>query len=519
MQPFTRTNESIPSSPRRPWEQEASFHDVLYDWMDRAPWLAISAAAHVLALFIVAALIGERRPEPPAKAINTSMIQAPEELLDEPEPEVIEPIEMVEEPIDEPVIRDVEVAKTNQTNDDQTFDSPLGDDGLDNNDPFSADATNDVTGLGGGAGGGGGGGGFIDSAPGSPQLERAVGDAFKWLRAHQSDDGSWDADGFDAECGKVGDTLCSGTGKPQHDVGVTGLALLAYMGAGNTMNAGEYKAEVRAGVNWLRSMQDPDSGLIGDKSNHEFLYDHAIATLALCEATASTPSPFMKRTAQDAVNYIQRARNYGSAWRYSEPGNGQNDTSVTGWMVFALKAAEGAGLMIDRDAYAGATSWFDEVTDRTNGRVGYNERGSRSSRITGVNDEYPAEVGEGMTAVALLSRIFMGERPDDNPLLEQHADLLLTALPEWDPDGLANDMYYWYYGTYAMFQMGGKHWRKWEATILPELVATQSSRGDEKGSWEPNGPWGHAGGRVYSTALMALSIQVYYRYPNLTGTR
>ena len=81
------------------------------------------------------------------------------------------------------------------------------------------------------------------------------------------------------------------------------------------------------------------------------------------------------------------------------------------------------------------------------------------------------------------------------------------------------DHYYWYYGTYAMFQMGGKYWSKWESTLKPELVDNQDQKGDQKGSWEPNGPWGHAGGRVYSTALMALCIEVYFRYPNVTGAR
>ena len=30
----------------KPWEEEETFNDVLYDWMSRAPWLLISAALH-----------------------------------------------------------------------------------------------------------------------------------------------------------------------------------------------------------------------------------------------------------------------------------------------------------------------------------------------------------------------------------------------------------------------------------------------------------------------------------------
>lgn len=73
-------------------------------------------------------------------------------------------------------------------------------------------------------------------------------------------------------------------------------------------------------------------------------------------------------------------------------------------------------------------------------------------------------------------------------------------------------MYYWYYGSYAMFQMGGRHWKKWERALKPAVIETQRTEGAADGSWDPNGPWGHAGGRVYSTALMVLCAEVYYRY-------
>ena len=516
------TNVRVEMTLPKPWEEETTFNDVLYDWMGRAPWLAISAAAHILALFILSAFMDGANKKQQAPALQASVEATPEEIIEEPEEEEIEEIEEEIEPIEEPIIRDVEVSDHNEEDVDQPFESMVGDPDNNADSPFDSDNQNDVMGIGGGAAGKygrGGGRRNLQAARGGKALDKALKDALEWLKDHQSSDGSWDCDGFQAECGKVGDGVCDGAGKPQHDVGVTALALLAFLGEGNTTNEGVYKEQVASGVAWLRGMQDPDSGLIGDKSNHEFLYDHSIATLALCEAYYSSKNPLLKKNCQKAVNYINRARNYNSAWRYQEPGNGENDTSVTGWMVFALKAAEDAKLTIDTDAYAGAKSWFDEVTDTTNGRVGYNEVGSFSSRITGVNDNYPPQKGEGMTAVALLSRVFMGEDPDSNSMLKKHGDLLLTKLPEWDPDGLGNDMYYWYYGTYAMYQMGGKYWSQWEATLKPELVDNQTQKGDEKGSWDTNGPWGHAGGRVYSTALMALCIEVYFRYPNVAGAR
>lgn len=513
----------IDSSLPKPWEEEHTFNDVLYEWMGKAPWLAISAAAHVLVFFVLSAFPWDAFKKEQLKEITASVEATPEDIIEEPEEEEIEEVEEEIEPIEEPILKDAEVSDHNEEDVDQPFESMIGDPDMNSDSPFDSDNVNDVIGIGGGAGGkfGGRRGGRRNlRAAHGRGLDQALKDALEWLKAHQSPDGSWDTDGFMNECGKIGNTICDGPGRAQHDVGNTGLALLAFLGEGNTSDDGEYKEQVAKGIKWLRSMQDPDSGLIGEKSSHEFLYNHAIATLALCEAYYASKSPLLKGTCQKAINYINRARNPYSAWRYDEPPLGLNDTSVTGWMVFAIKSAEDAHLQIDEGAYEGAMSWIDEVTDTASGRVGYNEMGSLSSRITGVNDHYPPEKGEAMTAVGLLCRIFMGQDdPKENPILKKHGELMLRKLPEWDPDGFGTDMYYWYYGSYAMYQLGDKYWAKWEPALKKAVVDTQRKDGDEKGSWDPVGPWGFAGGRIYSTALMALCIEVYFRYPNVAGAR
>ena len=168
----------------------------------------------------------------------------------------------------------------------------------------------------------------------------------------------------------------------------------------------------------------------------------------------------------------------------------------------------------------GALNWIDEVTDPANGRVGYDSIGSVSSRVTGINDHYPPEKGEAMTAVGLLCRFFLGQDPDDTPIMAKHADLMLKTLPEWDPEGFGSDMYYWYYGSYAMFQMGGsRFWAPWNKALKKAVLDSQRHDGDEKGSWDPKDPWGYAGGRVYSTASMVLCLEVYFRYAQVLGAR
>ena len=191
-------------------------------------------------------------------------------------------------------------------------------------------------------------------------------------------------------------------------------------------------------------------------------------------------------------------------------------------MVFALTAAREAGIDVDPAAFDGALAWIDEVTDPASGRVGYDSYGSRSSRVVGLNDHYPVAGTEAMTAVGLLCRVFLGQDPAETPVMERHADLLLSALPVWQEDGLTNDVYYWYYGTYAMFQMGAQRsrwWTAWERALKDAVLETQRAGGDARGSWDPDGPWGHVGGRVYSTALSTLTLEVYFRYGRVLGAR
>jgi hypothetical protein len=502
------------------YASEDSFSSALYDWMSRAPWLAISTAAHLLLLLVLLAIPWEQLRQERATEIQVHAT-APEEPPFEPPPDEPEPLLDRDEPVDPellPIEDPPEIADTPVDANEPT----LGDPAFRDDSPFEAIATNAWIGIGGPPGGTKG--TRFRGRGGPPRggggTEETVERGLDWLARHQSPDGSWDCDGFSAQCGVRAATVCGDPGEPTHDVGVTGLALLAFLGDGHTTGEGAYRDTVARGIAWLKSMQDPDTGLIGARTGHGFLYDHAIATLAICEAYYFSRSPLLRRCAQDAANYVAFARNPYGAWRYDVPPSGDDDTSVTGWCVFALKSAEEAGLAVDRASYAGALSWLDEASDPATGRCGYDSLGSASSRIERVNDRFPADAGEAMTAVALLSRVFLGQDPDTTPMMRKHAELLRKKLPRWDPDGLSIDLYYWYYGSYAMYQLGGRDWEVWNKALKDAVVGSQRKDGDEKGSWDaaPDA-WGFSGGRVYTTALGVLCLEVYYRYARVLGGR
>ena len=104
-----------------------------------------------------------------------------------------------------------------------------------------------------------------------------------------------------------------------------------------------------------------------------------------------------------------------------------------------------------------------------------------------------------MTGVGLLTRFFLGQSPDDEPKMKKHGDVMLRRLPKWKKgtkDFAECDMYYWYYATYAMYQLGGEHWKKWKGAMEDAIVKNirPSGDGDYAGSWDPVGPWGYQGG-------------------------
>jgi len=341
---------------------------------------------------------------------------------------------------------------------------------------------------------------------------KAVESGLHWLAQHQDDDGKWDADEFMKHDGTTPAT--DGPGNATHDVGVTGLALLAFLGEGNTLRAGPHRANVKKAVHWLRGQQQ-DNGLIGTNASHDFIYDHAIATTAMCEAYGLSQYDVLKAPAQRALDYLEAHRNPYMVWRY-QPRDNDNDTSVTTWCLMACRSGSEFGLKVNSNVFQLGSAWLDQVTETESGRVGYTKAGERSSRFSGKHSiVFPPDKGEALTAAGLFARYLVGDTPDDTPVMTQSADLLLTRLPQWDDDG-SIDEYYWFFGSLAMYQIGGRHWDQWRERIR-KVGHQQRQDGAFSGSWDPVGVWGKSGGRVYSTALLTLALESAYRYARVLG--
>ena len=128
--------------------------------------------------------------------------------------------------------------------------------------------------------------------------------------------------------------------------------------------------------------------------------------------------------------------------------------------------------------------------------------------------QYGREPGPAMTAVGLLCRQYLAPRPT-TPTCSR-ARSTCGPIPPENSDNAIRDTYYWYYATQVMFNLGGPEWFQWNRNMRRVLIQTQCQDGCAMGSWDPERPapdiWGMKGGRLVTTTLSALTLEVYYRY-------
>lgn len=353
---------------------------------------------------------------------------------------------------------------------------------------------------------------FVGSKQPSQKTEKAIELGLIYLVRQQLPDGSWSLN-FQAN------------GRPfapreratiRSDAAATGLCLLSFLGAGYHHQNEKHDQVVNDALEFLVNHQSEDGNLYieqdEESSKSARLYTHAIACIALCEAYGMTQDPWLKDPAQRALNYIHDTQDLTrGGWRYV-PRLG-TDTSVTGWMMMALKSGQLAELETDPKTFRGIREWLQKAqTDEENSHgYAYNPLAKNiAGRLHG------RRRSKTMTAVGLLMRLYSGWKRD-RPEMILGGEYLLKNLPEiGDPQNPQRDTYYWYYATQVMFQLGGEYWEKWNEKLHPLLVDSQIETGADAGSWDPLLPipdrWAVHGGRLYVTTMNLLSLEVFYRH-------
>jgi hypothetical protein len=279
-------------------------------------------------------------------------------------------------------------------------------------------------------------------------------------------------------------------------VGATGLALLCYYGWGVRHDRkGQYQNDAIKGINWLLKQQKSNGAL----AVRGQMYAHAIATIALCEAYGLTKDPRIKPVAQKAIAYTIAAQHPAlGGWRYS-PGQ-QPDTSVTGWQFMALHSARMAGLKVPEKSFELARRWLGSMSGgKDGGLYGY---------------QAPNKISRAMVPTGMFCRQLDLVSPGDPRMLEGARFIGRYPMREANPD-----LYYVYYATLALYQHQGPVWDEWNKKLKAVLLQIQRKDGPAAGSWDLSSKMAKDGGRVISTTLATLSLEVYYRFLPMYGFR
>ena len=319
---------------------------------------------------------------------------------------------------------------------------------------------------------------------GSDATESAVLHALRWLSSQQNATGAWSATQPDAMCE---------------------LALLAFLGHGETPQSEEFGPNVRRAIDYLVKRMDQTSTQSASGCGGR-AYINGIVTYALGEATWMTFSAEAARATEKGLGFIVRGQHeHDGGWDYRYARGKRWDLSVSGWQIQALHAGHVAGVAVPAlgDALDRAASFVRDVTFK-NGKFGYSHPGAGSWAMQGAGAYCLQLLGGGQCAEvkAALRNISDNDR--------------VAWSDEHEYRGHANPAYNWYYETQAIFQSGGEMWRKWNGVMVQTLIDRQQA----DGHWDRPGSNTDAAeyASVYTTALCCLCLETYYRYPRGAGT-
>jgi hypothetical protein len=303
----------------------------------------------------------------------------------------------------------------------------------------------------------------------TPKASKAIDKGLKYLLSTQNKDGSWDSNG-----------------EGGHSVGITSLALMAFMSKAHFPGFGPHGDELNRGMKWLlkEAIKRPN-GYLGT-----VMYEHGLATLALSEMWGMCRDPddddAIQKALEKAVEVILRSQNPGGGWRYQPQADGGEDISCTMTVFHALASARQAGIVVPNETIAKVVKYLKNNHDAQTGGFAYKD---------GRNVTFPCTAGGAY--IAQLA----GQRDTEmvNAAL-RHLNTLSS--------GIITGGHYYYYGHYyaiqAKVQAGDEEYAEWYPKIRDALVSKQSAQG----AWGR----GHKQGISYETPMAIIILATPHRY-------
>jgi hypothetical protein len=298
----------------------------------------------------------------------------------------------------------------------------------------------------------------------------AVERGLAWLAQKQAQDGGFAGHGY------------------SNHAGITALAGIAFMQAGNLPGRGKYGKEVQNCLDFVLA-SCTESGLIASDMTQGPMYGHGFATLFLAEVYGMTGDESVKEKLQKAVKLIQKTQNREGGWRY-QPVPYDADISVTICQVMALRAARDAGIKVEKEVIDKSIQYVLNCQN-ADGGFSYMARGGG-----GGNSGFPRSAA-GVAAL-YYAGMFEGKN------LERGLGYLKQFTPG-PGRGTNHDGHYFYghyYAVQAMFLAGGDYWARWYPGIRDELIANQRGAGEWDGDFSAD----------YATAMALIILQMPNRY-------
>lgn len=344
------------------------------------------------------------------------------------------------------------------------------------------------------------------------EVEKAVERGLAHLASIQNNDGSWSND-VGNKLGTSYQRNIDGIGKPH--LGVTAIACMAFMAAGQTPDRGEYHRNVAHGLAFVLANIDRDTGWISQFGTR--MYSHAFCSMFLAEVYGQTRDPVVLSHLRNAIRFIVESQNQQGAWRYI-PNQSDSDMSICVCQLQALRAAANVGVLVPSTAIEAAK---DYVRMSYNGSGGYNgPHGSFKYQI-----DWDGRSTFALTAAGVVALQSMGEYDThtyEGPTgqrISLDLNRSIRFLQANRPDRFASNLIpgtricdygFWYghyYAAQAMYQYQFKDkrtWDEWSELNRKHFLKLQHTNGawtDEIGNFDPKK-------NAYATAMACLILSI-----------
>ena len=305
----------------------------------------------------------------------------------------------------------------------------------------------------------------------TPKQEEAIERSLAWLAKNQGKDGSWSSEGS------------SGT----YQMAMTGLAGLAFLSSGQTPGRGKYSSNISRAVEFVLKNQDRD-GLIFTGNDGQQMYGHGFAMTFLAEVygmdAGGETSLRIKNALTKAVKKTQQSQSNRGGWYYS-PNSGADEGSVTITQVQALRGARNVGIDVPEKVLNNAIDYVRQCQN-SDGGIRYSVQSGQTSS--------PALTAAGAEVFMMAGRYKTKEA-------ERACEFLKKNLDPRRTQGY-HDFYTNFYGSQAMFQIGGDYWARYFGGMRERLLTAQSA----------DGSWRGDVGSTYCTAIATMVLCLPYRY-------